>query len=1107
MKVSRLLEQFLSSLLLEANVYNLKTKYENISLEAYLESFSEHLPNAELKQLFIKKFTRLLTNDERFLYALQELPANAPSWAEQAIEKGELFYFMPTQELENQIIDIIHYLVAVYEDSQSSDPNVKAVATKELQGFPKAESIPLLIKKQQEFFARGAKSAKRDVEGMEEVITLPSGYTWYKLTSPRGFQREGQLLQNCIGRIWTLEKTNGEGMDIYVLRDPNQNSVVGARVRRNDHTLQEVKGKQNQPPVAKYMPSVQRFINDLKLTPFGSGVSDLKSAGYFFVKGRLLNRSQAIQELTTPDVLHTTKEGYITRLALNSETLELIGEAYKLQAYSMRAKMLGSSDNYIYELRDKETNQPIISVISVKKEIIKVLDFSTTDTDGGLANYSPASIAFIKQLRDREYVATMDSELISVLYWGSGLLIDKFLQSVSEDAPTDTITENGITFKMYSEEQARQIVYSFIDKVGYSYRKKEIIEGIQRLYILPILNEKKFHIAMITNDKMDQVFGCVEKTHDNNERVSFRIEAAELDQHGTIDDKAVKFFMAVANREKKTLSAKYQIQHLVTTDEKGNYKFFNAEFKKDTTSSVPAVYVDLTEYTDPADKVKALYSSLMLNGTRSKMIRNSSRSNMLYFHFAPIFHPDDKTKTLDGAYGDIYNVYSERDVAKLFPSEKMPDRVYQVKLNYGVDKHLTAGIMVKNNKIMYIDKDTLEHKLQRHEDVDTIASQLNQFAKDHKYSISPTFGNARADSVIQYVIDPKTGYFVTRASILKQKLQRAQSKATSLNQVKEMKFVDGTVIKPMDAEKFARWSRQELKRLTLAGLPFQIVKNDEVKCIFVVQYKTVIDMFTKNGNEFESTIDAEFTPYIHAMAKEFGWKTSKKLHLNYNKFNKDQLSFVGTIARAYPEGITVQRAVDNNRYVSGETRDIRKTKHADVFLKNGMITYELNGEPLVVTDDDIDPTQDYSLDQRTRRANLIRKFKMTPTGREIWLKLRDGVDMIRAVPPAELQDFKKPEVSAEVARAQGEPRERVPMEGGGSKSDLALARFREMTIANNGTMPGRSEFIRVLQAAPFNMSAAGAQTYYYNTKAKYLQQQGQVNERMTFSQFLKVLGD
>jgi len=54
----------------------------------------------------------------------------------------------------------------------------------------------------------------------------------------------------------------------------------------------------------------------------------------------------------------------------------------------------------------------------------------------------------------------------------------------------------------------------------------------------------------------------------------------------------------------------------------------------------------------------------------------------------------------------------------------------------------------------------------------------------------------------------------------------------------------------------------------------------------------------------------------------------------------------------------------------------------------------------------------------------------------------------------------------------------------GSKAGQALDLFRQH-VTDHDEMPSRRDFINILQDEPFNMSKAGASTYYANTKKKY----------------------
>lgn len=1090
MRVSHLLEHFNNSLLLEANIYNIKTRYEKVSLDSYVEGFVEHLESQELKQLFTKKITRLLMNDERFLYALNELPANAPQWAKDAADKNELFYFKPTPDLDNQLIDIIHYLIAVEEDSKGNDPNKKAVATKELQGFQKAENIGLLIRKQQEYFSRGSKNAKRDVEGLEEVIALDSGFTWYKLMNVQAFQREGQLLQNCIGRHWSFDKARSEKMDIYVLRDQKSDSSVAVRVHTPTKAMHECKGKQNRAPVQRYMPSVQRLINDLKLIPSSSGMNDLKNAGYFYIRERLYSRAQAIIELTTPDTLFTMPNGNaITQLPLDETTIQNINALYKIDyTTSSNMRTHGFATAFIYELR-RPDNTPLVALIVSARTILRIMDFATVDNDDALG-LSEQCMSLIERLRDEKYIKEVSGEIISDFFWKNNLIVDKDLQDVKPSIPSSTYTEDNMTIEVYEADAAASIVAGLKSISGIPSYDNTFVADIERLYMWK-KSQQAIYCNIIKTDLtcIPLMGGYKRSRYDETAApvIKFSREIPVEDDDKLIDTNAIKFVIATANRSNVTLPLAFRLQaQLKDKDTNSKYQTFEVELEP-VQGTVPAVKIDIEKHKTHVEKVQALLASFNLEGKKCSVMRNVNSRFKLKIDPYSIF------KTEQTAYGNVGSVDNNtttlRDLKLRFPEEKMPDAIYQLTLSYGADKTVVVGVVVKNKTIIFLDEGILKNTLQKHTDFDAIVKQLNTFVTEQKLAISPKFDDM-VSHIVQYRYDPKTKLFTTRAAQAKQQLERSQGRNTVINQVREMNFEDGTVIKPMNADKFARWARHELERMSLAGLPFEIIQQDIVKCIFVVQYGSVIDMFTKSIGEdkFRSNLDGTYLPYIKAMATEFNWKTSKKLTLNYNKVKYDgTYDIIHSLYSAHEGTKTVYDVLGR--------RDAGKDpfEYGGILrgLRDKLLTLDFKNTPY--TTPEVDPNTPGTHDYRVRAYNKIRTLSITELGKKYIEGIRgnNGLDIIKLYPAAPLQDFTRPTLPANAPRVAGEPRERVPMEGGGKKSDQALVRFREMTAANNGTIPTSAQFKAILMAPPFNMGAAGAQTYYYNTKAKYLAAQGQ----------------
>lgn len=203
-------------------------------------------------------------------------------------------YFAPTPELEGAVEHISHYVAALEGDEKSDDPNKKANATRELAGVTKAENLDLLVAKSNQYFARGTKKIVASNEGSTHIFDGANGYSWYRLDTLDAYKREGKVLQNCIGTHWVPSKADR----IYVMKGTNGDTNVAIRTDTNN-TIREVKGKNNKPPVARYMPSVAELINHMKWKVEGNGAHDIARAGYLFHEGVLYSRAEAIEKFVT----------------------------------------------------------------------------------------------------------------------------------------------------------------------------------------------------------------------------------------------------------------------------------------------------------------------------------------------------------------------------------------------------------------------------------------------------------------------------------------------------------------------------------------------------------------------------------------------------------------------------------------------------------------------------------------------------------------------------------------------------------------------------------------------------------------------------------------
>lgn len=273
-------------LLNEANVFNASIPYKNVSIKQFVQQhIGNNIADPEITKILTKKLSTFLINDERFLQPIRQLPDDAPEWAQQAAATGQLMVFVPNQQLNDVVSNIIHYVQAAEQNLDATDNNIIVQAQRELASIVKQPNLDELAGRADQYFkATASKQSVKDIEGMNGIVDY-DGWIWYKLDTHEAFVREGNTLQNCIGKHWTHEKTNREGMQIYILRTPANDSVVA--VRAKDKKVFEIKGKNNKPPVEKYMQPVFKFIRDYQFD-ISSAEHELIRAGYYVFNNNLI---------------------------------------------------------------------------------------------------------------------------------------------------------------------------------------------------------------------------------------------------------------------------------------------------------------------------------------------------------------------------------------------------------------------------------------------------------------------------------------------------------------------------------------------------------------------------------------------------------------------------------------------------------------------------------------------------------------------------------------------------------------------------------------------------------------------------------------------------
>lgn len=1139
-----------SGLLYEANVLNGNQEFFGTSIEKYLTGIADSLSTPDLQKTFMKKIGRLLLNDERFLHAVHEVPDNAPDWAKRA-PPGELMYFQPTPELTDTLSNIAHYLDAVALSARSNDPDTKAFATGELNGFVKVETIDLLSSKAAAFWKRGSNKVGREVEGLKEVIAVGGGFVWYELDSNDSFVRAGKALQNCIGTHWSHAKCRAEGAHIFVLRDKAGDTVVAIRTDKNN-VIQEIKGKNNKPPVEKYVPAVTSFLQTpvTSGTASSSGQHDLSNVGYVIHERKLYTFREAANKLVTKRTVIPEQNG-ASVVKLTDKTNDntprndsQYGRRENNQVIKLVLKFGGITNIYGLDGQDVfglERNGKVTAIAVVNRSggmISRITDLSTPITVME-AEDTPAG----KPLSD--------SGLLAQLLLGSSIAtdtsaeVDKYMlqrhqymatkhpetrKRVFEPLETieDPSSSIDVTVSQIGKNHARTYVSALMKMASGGYGSaietevaaKAITDSDAVYVVKPRSQQTQGGGVLIALDKDNNLAYPLDINLEKSLPGSSAADAAmKYDPTATLQQAesdirtSSKAVVDFANKHKVKLPLIYTAINGIRKNDKTNqYEFFEPEpealpngalkwdvSKMGTTERLATLFhvnhidpssgrtrlvqrfsdrvgqQDVHFAQNPFDIVPQIHRVIdrLQNRPEGYELRSYDRTHRAQRAAAVLDHREDELW-----FTPATNTPASK--TRTTPFSQPIDAIYLIPISHGPAagrKTMNIVALSHGGKIFSASHHIATTKWQAWSDNADVAAQLATFAKNNgvrfeKDAFKPYEAAGYTSKDQREIVIDKDGLPTTKEEKHASRLERsAQLGRTAESRVSEVPMSDGSKWVKLPAKENATQLRSlfaansgSVWELGTSGVK-ALVQGKSIKNIaYGVETKKVPFAYAPAiaGLGHALGVQVMLSPWVNTITspimrrlKEVGRGYSRRKNSSWYK-NLD-----GDLAA--PEGLMID----------------------DVLVRKGWATATPN------------------------RLGTASFMDITQAGREMLQRAqsKDRVSILPVKVLAPAEDFVVPEKQARVtAEPAGEARPRTPRAPGTeSKADMALARYREMTAANNGTQPSRAEFIRILTADPFNMSAAGAATYQYTTKQKYLRSIGQVAETMTFMDFL--LGD
>lgn len=231
--------------------------YNVQDIDRYIEPFAESNPVIEshLKLALNRALRKYKPNLRR----VRELPDNAPEWMKQKWLTGERNFmeFVPDSTLDGSVSHIAHWIKAAVVNDE---PWLKEVDSENRpRRLLEIGSLEVAISKADKAMKRGHGVIEEVPGDTHTVMELNDGFRIVELMTTNALDREGQMLKHCIGD-GAFDDKLGITNKYYSLRDKNNKGCATFEVEKNGHVLKQCKGKQNQPPAAKYMPYARIFI-------------------------------------------------------------------------------------------------------------------------------------------------------------------------------------------------------------------------------------------------------------------------------------------------------------------------------------------------------------------------------------------------------------------------------------------------------------------------------------------------------------------------------------------------------------------------------------------------------------------------------------------------------------------------------------------------------------------------------------------------------------------------------------------------------------------------------------------------------------------------------
>ncbi len=199
---------------------------------------------------------------------IHERPSNAPDWARNKWDVcGPFHRFVPDAALEQQVGHIKDWLVSARINNEDFLKDVddknrpKKLLALNLESAHNAAD-KYFERQNQKLRQTFKNTAAHDDKNTKTVMDFGDGYRIVQLLTPEALRFEGPAMGHCIGGGGYDERLKDGSCQFFSLRDTDNKPHATFHVEVEGNILRQCKGKENKPPVSKYMPHVQKFVTE-----------------------------------------------------------------------------------------------------------------------------------------------------------------------------------------------------------------------------------------------------------------------------------------------------------------------------------------------------------------------------------------------------------------------------------------------------------------------------------------------------------------------------------------------------------------------------------------------------------------------------------------------------------------------------------------------------------------------------------------------------------------------------------------------------------------------------------------------------------------------------